>query len=116
MNTTYTDQIYEPGTLPPLGCIPRRMHAWTIRQDRLGDPLTAFRDEIVELPALKPHEVLVANVSVGINYNGIWAARGAPKNAPTEMTDSPSTSAARKRPASYMLQGKPCPMSGWEIR
>lgn len=67
MNTTYTDQIYEPGTLPPLGCIPRRMHAWTIRQDRLGDPLTAFRDEIVELPALKPHEVLVANVSVGIN-------------------------------------------------
>ena len=80
MNTTYTDQIYEPGTLPPLGCIPRRMHAWTIRQDRLGDPLTAFRDEIVELPALKPHEVLVANVSVGINYNGIWAARGAPKN------------------------------------
>ena len=52
MNTTYTDQIYEPGTLPPLGCIPRRMHAWTIRQDRLGDPLTAFRDEIVELPAL----------------------------------------------------------------
>ena len=80
MNTTYTDQIYESGTLPPLGCIPRRMHAWTIRQDRLGDPLTAFRDEIVELPALKPHEVLVANVSVGINYNGIWAARGAPKN------------------------------------
>ncbi|MCR5141231.1 MAG: crotonyl-CoA carboxylase/reductase [Ruminococcus sp.] len=75
-----TDKIYDVGQLPEIGVVPRKMHAWTIRTDRLGNPLTAFRDEIVDLPELRSDEVLIANISVGINYNGIWAARGAPKN------------------------------------
>lgn len=75
-----TDKIYSAGTLPPLGTIPEKMHAWTIRSERFGSPLTAFRDEIVDIPALRPDEVLVANISAGINYNAIWAARGKPKN------------------------------------
>ena len=32
------------------------------------------------MPELKSNEVLVANMSAGINYNGIWAAAGKPKN------------------------------------
>lgn len=60
--------------------IPEFMHAWTLRTERLGNVETAFADEMVRVPKLKPSQVLVANMSAGINYNGIWAARGKPKN------------------------------------
>lgn len=80
---TFTDDIYKVGTLPPLGVIPRKMHAWTLRNDRLGDPLTAFEEEIVDTPIPRAGEVLVANFAAGVNYNGIWAARGKPKNVVT---------------------------------
>lgn len=80
---TFTDDIYEVGKLPPLGVIPRKMHAWTIRTERLGDPLTAFEEEIVDTPIPRAGEILVANYAAGINYNGIWAARGTPQNVIT---------------------------------
>ena len=72
----YTDKIYAPGTLPPIGEVPRKFHAWTIRSDRLGSPETAFRDEIVDTPELKDDEVLAAVVAAGVNYNGVWASSG----------------------------------------
>lgn len=75
-----TDKIYEVGTLPPLGIVPHKMHAWTLRTERLGDPLTAYKEEIVDTPLPRFGEVLVATFSVGINYNGIWASNGKPKN------------------------------------
>ncbi|MCM1231356.1 MAG: crotonyl-CoA carboxylase/reductase [Ruminococcus flavefaciens] len=75
-----TDKLFEPGTLPPVGCVPERMYAWTIRNERLGEPINAFREEIVPVPELKKDEILVANMCAGINYNGIWAASGKPKN------------------------------------
>lgn len=75
-----TDRICDIGTLPPLGTVPQKMYAWTLRTERLGEPLTAYREEIVGVPALQPDEVLIANIAAGINYNGIWAAKGKPKN------------------------------------
>ena len=66
------------GSLPPLGEVPRRMHAQLVRQDRLGEPRLAFQPEEIEVPSLKPDEVLVAVMAAGINYNNVWAARGRP--------------------------------------
>lgn len=66
------------GELPPLGIVPRRMLAQVVRQDRFGDPRTAFRIEEVPVPEPGPGEVLVAVMAAGVNYNNVWAARGVP--------------------------------------
>ncbi|MCP3977613.1 MAG: crotonyl-CoA carboxylase/reductase [bacterium] len=66
------------GTLPPLGEVPETMFAQVVRSDRFGDPRTAFQVEEVEVPPLKPGEVLIATMAAGINYNNVWAARGIP--------------------------------------
>ena len=76
----YTDKIYEVGERPPLGVIPRKMYAWTIRNERLGSPETAFQVELVDVPEIRDDELLICNMSAGINYNGIWASKGVPKN------------------------------------
>jgi crotonyl-CoA carboxylase/reductase len=70
--------IVEIGSLPPLGVIPNKMFAQVIRQDRFGDPRAAFQIEQVETPQIGPHEVLIAVMAAGINYNNVWAARGIP--------------------------------------
>ena len=66
------------GSLPPLGEVPAHMHAQVVRRDRYGDPASAFREELVPTPHIGPHEVLVAVMAAGINYNNVWAARGYP--------------------------------------
>ncbi|WP_051898008.1 crotonyl-CoA carboxylase/reductase [Sciscionella sediminilitoris] len=66
------------GELPPLGTVPERMHAQVVRQDRYGDPASAFRPEVVDTPRIGPDEVLIAVQAAGINYNNVWAARGYP--------------------------------------
>jgi crotonyl-CoA carboxylase/reductase len=66
------------GELPPVGVVPATMVAQLIRQDRFGDPATAFVAESVPTPALARDEVLVAVMAAGINYNNVWAARGYP--------------------------------------
>lgn len=66
------------GTLPPLGEVPATMFAQVVRAARFGDPRTAFQIEEVPVPALKPHEVLIATMAAGINFNNVWAARGIP--------------------------------------
>ncbi|MFQ5340877.1 MAG: crotonyl-CoA carboxylase/reductase [Anaerolineae bacterium] len=66
------------GTLPPVGEVPKKMLAQVIRQDRFGDPRTAFQVEEIDVPELKPHEVLIGVMAAGINYNNVWAARGSP--------------------------------------
>ncbi len=66
------------GSLPPLGEIPQKMLAQVIRQDRFGDPRTAFQPEEIDVPELNPHDVLIGVMAAGINYNNIWAARGTP--------------------------------------
>ncbi|SHO52325.1 crotonyl-CoA carboxylase/reductase [Anaerocolumna xylanovorans] len=76
----YVDKLFEVGELPPLSVVPKKMHAWTLRSNRLGEPLEAFREEIVPVPELRKGELLIANICAGINYNGVWAAKGQPKN------------------------------------
>ena len=66
------------GQLPPVGHVPQRMLAQVVRQDRYGDPRTAFRVEEVDVPTPRRGEVLVAVMAAGINYNNVWAARGVP--------------------------------------
>lgn len=66
------------GELPPVGEVPKRMRAQVIRQDRFGDPRTAFQVEEVDVPLLAPDQVLVAVMAAGINFNNVWAARGLP--------------------------------------
>ena len=66
------------GTLPPLGEVPPQMWAQVVRQDRLGEPIDAFRPEVIETPEPGPGEVLIAVMAAGINFNNVWAARGIP--------------------------------------
>lgn len=66
------------GTLPSLGEVPKKMHAQVIRQDRYGDPRSAFQVEEVDVPEIKPNEVLIGVMAAGINYNNVWAAHGNP--------------------------------------
>ena len=71
-------KIVPIGTLPPVGEVPEKMYAQVVRQDRFGDPRFAFQIEEIEVPELKPQEVLVAVMAAGINFNNVWAARGIP--------------------------------------
>ena len=64
--------------LPPVGQPPAHMRAQVLRSDRLGDPMTAFVIEEVEVPVLGPRDVLIAVMAAGVNYNNVWAARGYP--------------------------------------
>jgi crotonyl-CoA carboxylase/reductase len=54
------------------------MTAQSVRQDRLGPPRDAFRAELVDVPSLKPGQVLIAVQAAGINFNNVWAAQGIP--------------------------------------
>ncbi len=66
------------GALPPVGEVPQKMFAQAVRQERFGDPRTAFQVEEIDVPETKPHEVLIGVMAAGINYNNVWAARGIP--------------------------------------
>jgi crotonyl-CoA carboxylase/reductase len=73
-----TPDIVGLGELPELGQVPARMLAQVVRQDRFGDPRTAFQVEEVPVPTPGPREVLVAVMAAGVNFNNVWAARGVP--------------------------------------
>jgi crotonyl-CoA carboxylase/reductase len=67
------------GVVPSeLGVLPDKMKAVVIRPDRQGDPLTAMQVEDVALPPVGPNDVLVLTMAAGVNFNGVWAARGKP--------------------------------------
>ncbi|MFZ0693472.1 MAG: crotonyl-CoA carboxylase/reductase [Alphaproteobacteria bacterium] len=70
--------LYEIGEIPPLGHVPKNMHAWAIRRERHGEPEKAMQHEVVLTPIIDSHEVLVMVMSAGVNYNGVWAALGKP--------------------------------------
>src|SRR6516225_6441807 len=71
-------EIYEVGELPPIGHVPRHMYGQLIRAVRFGHPTQAFRTEKVDVPKIKPDEVLVYVMAAGINYNNVWASLGTP--------------------------------------
>ncbi|AGI69533.1 crotonyl-CoA reductase [Octadecabacter antarcticus 307] len=70
--------LYGMGEVPPMGHVPKQMHAWAIRQDRHGEPNEAFQLEIVDTPTLDSGEVLIMVMAAGVNYNGVWAGLGKP--------------------------------------
>jgi len=70
--------LYEIGEIPPLGHVPERMYAWTIRRERHGPPEDSFKVEVVPTWALGETDVLVLVMAAGVNYNGIWAGLGQP--------------------------------------
>ncbi|MCX5172397.1 MULTISPECIES: crotonyl-CoA carboxylase/reductase [Streptomyces] len=73
-----TKDLYELGDAPELGTAPRRMYASLIRQERYGEPIGAFRTEVVDVPPLLPGQVLIKVMAAGVNYNNVWAALGSP--------------------------------------
>ncbi len=69
----------ELGTVPAeVGWLPEAMRAMVIRKEREGEPKTAMQAEDVPLPELGARDVLVLVMAAGVNYNGVWAARGQP--------------------------------------
>lgn len=64
--------------LSAVGDVPRTMLAAVIRPDRYGDVRKAFVIEEVDVPKPGEHEVLIAVMAAGINFNNVWAARGIP--------------------------------------
>lgn len=78
ITTTGLKALYEIGETPPLGHVPANMYAWAIRRERHGEPDQAMQVEVVPTPEIGENEVLVHVMAAGINYNGVWAARGAP--------------------------------------
>jgi crotonyl-CoA carboxylase/reductase len=70
--------LYDLGDRPELGHVPASMHAYTVRQNRFGQPRDAWKREIIPTPAMGPDEVLIYVMASGINYNNVWAALGTP--------------------------------------
>ena len=72
--------LYDIGQQPPVGEIPQKMHAWLVREDRFGQPMQAFQQEVVDVPEIADDECLVYVQAAGINYNNVWAGLGIPVN------------------------------------
>ena len=70
--------LYDLGARPPLGEVPKQMHAYVVRQSRFGQPKDAWQREVIPTPAIGPDEVLIYVMASGINYNNVWAALGYP--------------------------------------
>ncbi len=70
--------LYQMGEIPPLGHVPKSMHAWVIRRERQGVPVDAMKVEVVDVPEIDSNEVLVLVMAAGVNYNGVWAGLGTP--------------------------------------
>ena len=71
-------QLYDLGEMPPTGVVPEKMHAFMVRQDRFGDPVDAWKREVINTPAIGPKDVLVYVMATGINFNNVWAGLGYP--------------------------------------
>jgi len=70
--------LYDIGELPPVGEVPKQMHAQLVRPDRFAEPRDAIVDEVIDVPEPGPHDALVMVMAAGVNFNNVWAARGIP--------------------------------------
>ena len=43
-------EIVDLGAKPPLGVVPKKMHAFAVRQDRFGQPKDAWKREVLDIP------------------------------------------------------------------
>ena len=71
-------ELYALGDRPTLGEVPKKMHAFLVRQDRFGEPRDAWKREVIPTPGLGPQDALIYVMATGINYNNVWAALGKP--------------------------------------
>ena len=78
MSENEKKELYDLGEIPPLGHVPKEMHAWVIRKDREGVPEKAMQIETMPIPKVDSNEVLVMVMAAGVNYNGVWASMGKP--------------------------------------
>jgi crotonyl-CoA carboxylase/reductase len=69
---------FDRAELPPPGTLPDTMKAIVIRPEREGEPIDAMKMETVPVPECGPTDVIVRVMAAGVNYNGVWAARGKP--------------------------------------
>ncbi|MFE2152442.1 crotonyl-CoA carboxylase/reductase [Streptomyces lavendulae] len=76
--------LFELGDIPPIGTVPEKMYASVIRRERYGPPHQAFRSEVVDVPKVRPGQVLVLVMAAGINYNNVWASLGRPVDVISE--------------------------------
>jgi crotonyl-CoA carboxylase/reductase len=97
--------LYAIGEIPPLGHVPAKMHAWVIRKERHGPPLTSMQLEVVPTWSIGEDEVLVHVMAGGVNYNGVWAGLGIPispldghKNSYHVAGPTPPASSGRSAP------------------
>ena len=58
--------LYEMGEIPPLGYVPKKMYAWAIRRERHGEPNSAMQQEVVDIPELDSHDVLVLVMAASV--------------------------------------------------
>jgi len=75
-----TKEVYDIADAPPVGEVPKKMNAWLVREERFGQPTSAFQKEVVDIPKIADDDVLVYVMAAGINYNNVWAALGIPVN------------------------------------
>lgn len=73
-----TKNIYPIGDRPPLGEVPERMYACTVRRERFGQPKDSLQIEVVDVPDIGDDDVLVCVMAAGVNYNNVWATQGVP--------------------------------------
>ena len=43
-------ELYPVGEHPPLGYVPPKMYAWTVRAERFGEPTNAWQVEVIDVP------------------------------------------------------------------
>jgi crotonyl-CoA carboxylase/reductase len=82
-------ETFELGTTPPLGAVPKFMKAGVIRPEREGEPIDSMKIEEIPVPECGPTDVLVLVMAAGINFNGVWAARGKPVSVMKMHPDEP---------------------------
>ncbi|ASL49062.1 Crotonyl-CoA reductase (plasmid) [Burkholderia sp. AD24] len=66
------------GRIPERYVVPTTMYAWVLEPGQHGSPQKAFRQRVIPVPKPAHGEVLVFVMAAGVNYNGVWAARGEP--------------------------------------
>ncbi|WP_176015893.1 hypothetical protein [Burkholderia sp. BCC0398] len=63
-------ELFDIGSAIPLGVVPKKMHAWTIRRENHGEPQHAFTNEIVDVPSLTTCRGHTAVVPMAAAVNG----------------------------------------------
>ncbi len=71
-------EIYRLSEFGEIGVVPLKMHAWVLRSGEFGDPVVAYKQDVVSVPDIGDDEVLVRVMAVGVNYNSVWAALAQP--------------------------------------